>query len=274
MRTVHEPEGPRATANDPPPSTKKGPKPKAANGIGKLHEVPPGPTVDEDGNEVEPSAPNDNITYIPAHHPITGQPGFMIHYPPDIQFTSWESGIPANHLMHLLRGQLSWAETEGEELKKENEELELVKRHEWELKEILLEGVMEAELATAARDGLLRDVDATVRDAMENDVEPSKRLRWTGGSPSWRRPPPNEDSPTREEEASPSPPPTGKSGGGFDGDGDPYDNYLDGRLAELEQMARLKSMHSTPQKAQTEQQAAEADAVGALLGMSGGAPKS
>jgi hypothetical protein len=281
MRTVHEPEFVKIGTEVTTITTGKGKaaKIKLTNGNSK----PPadtGPTHDEDGNEVDPSPPNDNITYIPAHHPITGQPGFMIHYPPDVHFSAWESSIPADQLMRLLRRQVHWAQQESEELKREIEMLEQQKKEEWTLKEILLEGAMEAELAQADRDNVFQEVDARVREAMEKDVQPAKRLHWTGGAPPWRsRPVPlrtmtsgdgDEDDASDRPHAqeSPSPPPTGMSGG-FDGEADPYDNYLAGRMAEYEERERLRSMQNTPAKATQEQKAAEADAVGALVGMSG-----
>ena len=310
MRTVHEPEQPKgattSTANEPTPPGKKGVKTKLTNGTSAIGKAPTsadgaslGPTHDEDGNEIVPSPANDNITYIPAHHPITGQPGFMIHYPPDIQFTSWESAIAADQLMRLLRRQLHWAQKEQEQLKRENEELEQKRREEWTLKEILLDGVMEAELATADRDDLLRNVDQQVRQTMERDVQPAKQLVWTPSTPYWRRDrPPTYPYPTHghpynpamentkyegrrpsydiatpdqgQYDNSPSPPPTGHSAG-FDGEGQPYDNYLADRMAEMERLRagreRARSMQNTPLEQQAD---AEADAVGALMGMSGG----
>lgn len=300
MRTVHEPEQPRGTTlAEPTPPGKKSIKLKLTNGSAK----PPAPplpadqlssSVDEDGNPVDPSHPNDNITYIPAHHPITGQPGFMIHYPPDINFTAWESSIAADQLMRLLKLQLHWAQREGDELRRDGDELEKLKKEEWALKEILLDSLMEAELSIAERDNKLQNVDARVREVMHRDAEPAKHLEWTGGEPSfraqlrqleqmarngqdWRKtveqPDPGERTPEQVEEAeerTPSPPPTGKSGG-FDGENDPYDNYLADRMAEYEERERQRSIQNTPQKSRVaEQQAAdEADAVGALMGMSG-----
>jgi hypothetical protein len=286
MRTVHEPEANKGQITDnTPPGKKSSTKIKLTNGNASKAAASAapdtGPTHDEDGNEVEPSLPNDNITYMPAHHPITGQPGFMIHYPPDIHFTAWESAIAADQLMRLLRRQLHWAQQEGDDLKKEVEMLEQQRREEWTLKEILLDGVMEAEYATAEKEKLLDNVNDAVRDAMENDVAPAKQLRWTGELPKWRRPRAaapafvdedarmgdDADSPADNHD-SPSPPATGVSGGGFDGEADPYDNYLNARMAEYEERQRLRNMQNTPVKTANEQQAAEADAVGALLGMS------
>lgn len=287
MRTVHEPEaakGAPAQVNDSTPPSKKG-KGKLTNGSTPAKAAPepsadlPAP-VDEEGNEYEPTLPNDNITYIPAHHPITGQPGFMIHYPPDIHFTAWESSIAADQLMRLLRRQLHWAQQEGDGLRAEIEQLEQQRRDEWTLKEILLDGVMEAEYATAQSEDILRNVEDRVREAMERDVEPAKSLPWSGVEPKWRRPRPSRrrrsdedvrmkdtgaDTPGQDRRTQ-SPPPTGLSGGGFDGDGSPYDNYLNARMAEYEERQRLRNQN-TPAKANEQRNTAEADAAGALMGM-------
>lgn len=277
MRTVHEPEPGKGLGEGAPITSGKGKnkiKLAALTGNSKppIAEEYTGPVYDEDGNEIDPSPPNDNITYIPAHHPITGQPGFMIHYPPDIHFTAWESSIPADQLMKLLRRQLHWAEKDGAVVAKELEELEKQKMEEWMLKEILFEGVMEAEMADAAKDDLLRDVEQKVQEAMLEDTLPAKQLSWTHGEPAWRR----RDAPAmdweREAEAenrsashnSPSPPPTGASGG-FDGEEDPYDNFVKGQMAAYEE--RMRSMQNTPA---SKQNAAEADTIAALVGMAGG----
>ena len=206
MRTVHEPEPPRTTGtnnastNDPAPSGKKsGIKIKLTNGnaAGTAPKpTPPTPTEqaallapshDEDGNPVTPSNPHDNIQYIPAHHPITGQPGFMITYPPDIHFSAWESSIAADQLLRLLRRQVDWAEKEGEALKVEVEKLERVKREEFMLKEMLLDGALEEDYERAKREGWLDDVPGIPKRMMEADAEPGKAHRWTHGTPSWRR---------------------------------------------------------------------------------------
>ncbi|KAK5691183.1 hypothetical protein LTR97_011835 [Elasticomyces elasticus] len=206
MRTVHEPEMPRGLAvpDNPPPTVvskpgKAGKQPKATNNGNAINIKPDPLTPHSATNPNEPSPASDNITYIPAHHPITGQPGFMIHYPPDIIFTAWESSIPADQLMRLLRRQLHWAEKEHRELEAENAELERRRREEWELKEVLMDGVMESEWARAQRSmmdateeqdmmgerGLLDDLPPNVRETMEADVD--KGLRWGPQEPPWRR---------------------------------------------------------------------------------------
>lgn len=290
MRTVHEPEAPRGSggkdSNDSTPASKKPVKLKLPNGTASKHNTEHASIVDEDGNQVDPSPPNDNITYIPAHHPITGQPGFMIHYPPDIHFSAWESSIAADQLMRLLRRQLHWARKEGVELKRDCDELELQKREEWTLKEVLLEGVMEAELARADRKQLLHDMDRHAINAMKHDAESAKELAWLGSVPSWRRQQQDQladaDEPmvtpperlANEEDAG-SPPPTGNSGG-FDGSDNPYDNYVASMTAAYEererQRSRGNSLQNTPHKAAEapsgRQAGAEQDAAGALMGLS------
>ena len=345
MRTVHEPEAPAksTTANDPTPPGKKSIKLKLTNGNGNASANRVGPegtpkgapsdmprsldpnlptrtdtntiaahTHDENGDPIPASHqthPNDNIAYIPAHHPITGQPGFMITYPPDIHFTAWESSIAADQLMRLLRRQLHWAQKEQAELKRECAGLERTRGEEFQLKEVLLDGVLEAELARGEAEGLLGNVDGRTRGLMERDAEMGKGISWAGGTPKWRRTrhstndsnfnhagdaashsdddmPDAADAPPELEtpidrppspQRTPSPPPTGHSGG-FDGDADPYDNYLAGRMAEYEERERLRSSQNTPQKVRKDRQGVrereevrerEADAVGALVGMSG-----
>ena len=319
MRTVHEPEPPRntgtgnntAAAVEPvPPGKKSGIKIKLTNGTASAANIKPpapptptdaallAPSHDEDGNPVTPSHPHDNIQYIPAHHPITGQPGFMITYPPDVHFSAWESTISADQLLRLLRRQVHWAEKEGEDLKSEVEKLEQQKRQEFVLKEKLLDGVLEEDFMRGERDGWLDSVPGIPKRIMEADARAGSVQKWSQGTPAWRnekakprpirtirpseRIPSDPTSSEQDEEMAdavtppaqpsalertPSPPPTGHSGGGFDGDDDPYDNYLASRMAEYEERQRLRSLQNTPQKQRQEEK--EADAVGALVGLSG-----
>ena len=293
MRTVHEPEPARGSLYlDPAANTKK-PSRAAKLALGAARTTPQDmsgvPTHDEEGTPIEPSHPNDNITYIPAHHPITGQPGFMIHYPADIHFTTFESAVEADHLMRMLRRQIAWAEQEADQLKRETDELEKIKREEWMLKEVLLEAVMAAELSRADREGMLQQVDARVEEAMEKDTEPAQRLTWNGPNPLKRQrkslridreiksavqtPGVAGDDSGEDDDDAGSPPPTGASGG-FEGEGDPYDNYLEGMMAQYEKRQQAKTNPAvdddTPMKKEDAQAASEADAVGALMGLSGG----
>ncbi|KAK1061003.1 hypothetical protein LTR74_011463 [Friedmanniomyces endolithicus] len=321
MRTVHEPELPRGAATGtttdaptlPSSKTNKSKSNKSTNGTSSLlPHLKPQPSLhqpplishDEFGQAIlSPSPATDNITYIPAHHPLTGQPGFMIHYPPDIHFSDWESGIPADQLMRLLRRQLHWAEREGRDLGIENRNLEVERRDEWIDKEILMEGVMECEFARGV-DGdaeLMGERGRPLREALGRDRAPSLGLDWSPERPDcleegWRRtrnrlwreeagleeareealifgrdpstPDDREESGGSSAGAA-SPPPTGRSGG-FEGEREPWDNYYEDQMAHFE---ALKAGRERERKAEAEgrdgRQEAEMDAVGVLMGMSG-----
>ena len=157
------------------------------------------------------------------------------------------------------------------------------------LKEVLLEAVMAAELSRADREGMLQQVDARVEEAMEKDTEPAQRLTWNGPNPLKRQrkslridreiksavqtPGVAGDDSGEDDDDAGSPPPTGASGG-FEGEGDPYDNYLEGMMAQYEKRQQAKTNPAadddTPMKKEDAQAASEADAVGALMGLSGG----
>lgn len=197
MRTVHEPEPPRASAtngNSTDSATgqpKKGPKIRLVSAKAKAEAAQAAETKDErddeddDDDEEDDAVANDNIKYIPAHHPVTGQPGFMITYPDDIIFTQWESEIPADSLMRLLRRQIAWAHRDAEQIKAECEQLEDLHQDEWTRKELLLDALMERQLAA----GLKEDtVEATLASTMQKDLANAEDVRgvaWTGEKPVW-----------------------------------------------------------------------------------------
>jgi len=203
MRTVHEPEPPKASATNANPidpltgQPKKGPKIRLTANGGKSGSADPAATakhadknpanagLDPSHPDYDPSPPNDNIQYIPAYHPTTGQPGFMITYPPDTQFTQFESEIPADQLMRLLRRQLHWAQQEAEELQRDCERLQCLRQEEWVKKEVLLEGAMSGELAYAESQGLLAEMKGHEKAQMESDIHTAKDLRWTK-APWWK----------------------------------------------------------------------------------------
>lgn len=249
MRTVHEPEpakgaGPNTSAFLEPPDIAKKPQVKPSNGTAPRQT--PQFAYDADGQEIDPSIPNDNITYIPAHHPLTGQPGFMIHYPPDVRFSTWESTIRADELMHVLRHQLKWAEDEGKTLEQENAKLERIRREEWSLKELLLDRLTTSEQARAKRSRPARIPQPKLHETVENvpEAEAPKRKRPAAARRSRAKEvktEPAEMTPIQEPivddvdvygEPETSPPPTGASGG-FDGDQDPYDNYVQGLMKKM-----------------------------------------
>lgn len=185
MRTVHEPEELQA---------KKGQGPKIKlrlmNGSNKSNlpataadKNPANAGLTPSDPDWDPSPPSDNIKYTPARHPITGQPGFLINYPPDISFTAFESEIPADQLLRLIKRQLHWAKLEGEEINREVEFLEAKRKEEWVKKEVLFEAVMEAELERGKVGGMVGK--ERFREEMERDVL-SRGLKWNG-SPWWKK---------------------------------------------------------------------------------------
>lgn len=195
MRTVHEPELPKASltnANPIDPATgqpKKGPKLRLIHGSVKKdmpatlpEKNPANAGLDPSDPRYDPSPPNDNIQYTPAHHPVTGQPGFLISYPPDIQFTPFESEIPADQLMRLLRRQINWAKKQSAMLKTDCDDLEYVRREEWVKKELVFDALMEAEYELSERKGTLAgsEIEEVGRDLRTRDLE------WTQ-TPWWRK---------------------------------------------------------------------------------------
>lgn len=116
----------------------------------------------------------------------------LVQFPTDIEFTTEELRKPANELFQLLRKQLQWATKEGEQLRAEAEELERIRREEWQAKELLFENFMEAQAATERRrraeQGIPEDMEGW--PAVEKDVAPSKALPIApkdGKLPWWRQ---------------------------------------------------------------------------------------
>ena len=241
MRTVHEPE----------PIKLKLTNGSSAAGTRKDPARDAGPSYDEDGNPVNSPPAWDDIVYVPALHPVTHQAGFMITYPPGIEFSSQESSLPANVLMSLLRRQIHWAEQEGERLKRECTELERIHKNEWDKKEVLLGGVMEASLAHAesTTDGWFAGPEQ--REMMHRHVEPTCRRSWIGDTPWWRIDPPTQrkheaaDASRGQSEvphepaqaASSSPPPAARR----EEDAEPYDSLLAGVMAQYEAKQRERN---------------------------------
>lgn len=78
-------------------------------------------------------------------HAALDPPGWTTSYPDELGFTAEEEAQGSKALFQLLRRQIVWAEEEGEELKKQVESLEEVRKSEWLDKEILLEQALETE---------------------------------------------------------------------------------------------------------------------------------
>lgn len=115
----------------------------------------------------------------------------MVQFPPDLEFTPEELGLPAPDLFKLLRRQLHWATQDGEELRAEADRLDKVRKEEWEAKELLVENYMEATVKQVERqreeNGLPAEYEGF--SLAKQDVIPSKRLQLqakNGNLPWWR----------------------------------------------------------------------------------------
>lgn len=114
-----------------------------------------------------------------------------VEFPPDVQFSENELLLRADKLFRLLRHQLHWATQDSEKLRAEADKLEKLRKEEWAAKELLVENLMESELATAKRrrieSGETEDPECYA--LLEADTVTSKKLRIEpkgGKTPWWR----------------------------------------------------------------------------------------
>ncbi|OCK83283.1 hypothetical protein K432DRAFT_402189 [Lepidopterella palustris CBS 459.81] len=130
---------------------------------------------------------HNNIVY--TADPTSPDAPPMVQFPPDISLNAQELSLPAPQLFRLLRRQLHWAQLEAEELKGEAEGLEKKRKDEWIAKELLLENVMEAELARMRRSRaeMGNGDEQLLWDIMEEDVKPARVLQVKGKNMPWWR---------------------------------------------------------------------------------------
>jgi hypothetical protein len=215
MRTVHETEALRPSDPVPKhhssnPSNNKQRIRLILNANDKKTEKGSTPASPASHSHPPPSAtiqPASDVDY--AHNNViylqdVAAPGAptMVQFPPDIELTDRELSLPAPELFQLLRRQLQWAQEESEQLRAEAEVLEKQRKEEWEAKELLVENLMEAQVATAQRQRADRGQPDELEgmDAVEHDVAPARALPIqpkNGKLPWWRdaqqqnaRPPP------------------------------------------------------------------------------------
>ncbi|KAI9791783.1 MAG: hypothetical protein M1833_001342 [Piccolia ochrophora] len=149
MRTVHETEALRPS--DPVPKNHPN-APHKFQRIKLILSAKP-PDMEQANGEGQEMMVDDDATIVTStdvdssgHAISTFDP-----YPPELEFTEGENAMPGKDLYRLLRRQLQWAEDERQQLQTEVEELEQKKKQEWIEKELLLENVMEAEMAHQKR---------------------------------------------------------------------------------------------------------------------------
>ncbi|EAT85469.2 hypothetical protein SNOG_06818 [Parastagonospora nodorum SN15] len=206
MRTVHETEALRPSDPVPKhhssnPSNNKQRIRLILNANEKKPEkgsAPASPASHSHPTNSAPIPPASDVDY--AHNNVTyiqdlAAPGAptMVQFPPDIVFTERELSLPAPELFQLLRRQLQWAQQESEQLRAEADALEKVRKEEWEAKELLVENLMEAQVATERRQRVERGEpeDYEGMDAVEQDVAPARALPIKpkdGKLPWWRDP--------------------------------------------------------------------------------------
>jgi hypothetical protein len=147
-----------------------------------------GPTIGPAGDfEYE----HNNIIHLPAS--IGSSQEYTIHFPEDVKFTDEELSLPPAQLLRVLKSQLQWATQDGEELRKEVDELDARKKREWTAKELVFENTLEADLATHerklfAKGTPLGEEDALMIRMQRADALPAMGLEITGGEklPWWR----------------------------------------------------------------------------------------
>ncbi|KAI9699063.1 MAG: hypothetical protein M1836_003252 [Candelina mexicana] len=148
MRTVHETEALRPS--DPVSKHHSGAPAKLQRIKLTLSARPP----NEEQRNGEEQIVDDDAT-IPSSPEVAVDDGPLSDFEPpsDVEFTDEELAMPIDQLARLLRRQVHWAEQEGERLKAETDQLEAERKKEWQAKELLLENLMEAEVARARKRG-------------------------------------------------------------------------------------------------------------------------
>jgi hypothetical protein len=144
MRTVHETEALRPS--DPVPRSHSQAQVKVQRLKLIVNAKPPqSEGNDDDIPEVENEVPNVDEPEKEADASAVSTYG----YPSDVKFTEEELAESPYQLYRLLRRQIHWAEKEGEELKREAQNLQAQAKLAWQNKELVLANVIEADLATA-----------------------------------------------------------------------------------------------------------------------------
>lgn len=220
MRTVHENENPTISA----PYSKLNKNKDVNSSLAAVKELPtpnsapsPAPKADADtkgagGNEDNQpaaartqklklvlSAPSKSSLSTPdASNMVVGAPQSPLSpsqrdevfgaFASELDFTPEELAMPRDRLFRLLRRQFKWAEEDGQELQRQIEELEKVRRREWTQKELVLTNLMEAEVAQAEEKGILDGVDMnSVNQMLEFAETDAKKLPLVGDMPWYRK---------------------------------------------------------------------------------------
>lgn len=154
MRTVHDTEPLRPS--DPIPKTQTAKQRLKIINHNKLAQPP-----------IEHHASSNGVT--------NGQDaaGWTSSFPPELGFTVEEEARGAKELYRLLRRQIHWADEEGISLKQQCESIEALRKQEWIEKEVLLDKVIEGEIAyNSAREQVIAGSAALTADAIKRAASP------------------------------------------------------------------------------------------------------
>lgn len=210
MRTVHETEALRPSDPVPRSHSTAGTKPQRLKLI--VNAKPPTNTYlsTQSPNLANPTEVEDDDATIATHEDSEAAEDLEddsdrdlsdFDPPPDCDFTEEELKLPIDELYKLLRMQLHWAEETHDELGKEVAELEGERKMEWQKKELVLDNVLEAELAVADGKG-----DQELVDELAAALLPEKVLPMQGPFVPWYRQHAAMDEGEGQAEAGPSAP--------------------------------------------------------------------
>lgn len=132
MRTVHETEALRPS--DPIPKSMQ-PAAKTSRRLKLIHKSSPHSSEETSGVTVNGNSNGD----------ASGD--WASSYPVDLGFTADEEIRGPEQLYHHLRRELIWGEEELEILKRQADELEIIRRKEWMEKEVLMDQVVKNEMS-------------------------------------------------------------------------------------------------------------------------------
>lgn len=202
MRTVHETEALRPSDPIPRNHSSAGAKPQRL----KLFVKEP-PNIEEEAEAADEAGDadveDDDATIATNGTDSDGEPIISEPWglPSDVHIPEDELALPRPELFNLSMAQVFWSEEAGKKLQQEVAELEGKYKEEWLQKELVLDNIMEFEVANADYKG---NEDSAKLKELVDDL-PKTVLPMKGRAPWWREGSHGstaaEESGTREEHA-------------------------------------------------------------------------
>ncbi|EPE25257.1 C2H2 and C2HC zinc finger [Glarea lozoyensis ATCC 20868] len=152
MRTVHETEALRPS--DPIPKSMQ-PAAKTSRRVKLIHKASPNSAEDHSGATTYGDTNGDASTE------------WTSSYPPDLGFTPDEEAKGPVQLYQYLRRELMWTEEESEILKRQADEMEVIRKREWMEKEVLMDQVVKTEISYHERRAAVLEGQAKLPTADE-----------------------------------------------------------------------------------------------------------